>query len=161
MYFGTLWNAVFACTFLGQLKETQEQLFCLCCKVLISQTFAVVCSVPWCPFLKSPEKLFYVCCVCIQEQDFSNYENDTKKLGKTDRFVSQKLCCAVLETVPVLSRNGPLARGLTCFVINLPIFHMQNDEVQGLVRITRFAHEGEGLQYKATISLASIQRTGH
>ena len=38
--------------------------------------------------LQSPEKLFYVCCVCIQEQDFNNYENDTKKLGKIDRFVS-------------------------------------------------------------------------
>ena len=72
----------------GLAKGDPGAAFWLCCKVLIGYTCAVVCSVPWGPFLESPEKLFYVCCVCIQEQDFNNYENDTKKIGKIDRFVS-------------------------------------------------------------------------
>ena len=27
------------------------------------------------------EKLFYVCCVCIHDQSFNNFDNDTMKLS--------------------------------------------------------------------------------
>ena len=33
------------------------------------------------PFLESPEKLFYVCSVCLQYQSFNNFENDTMKVS--------------------------------------------------------------------------------
>ena len=33
------------------------------------------------PYLFGPEKLFYVCRVCIQDQSFINFENDTMKLS--------------------------------------------------------------------------------
>ena len=33
------------------------------------------------PFLGSPEKLFYVCSVCLQYQSFNNFENDRMKVS--------------------------------------------------------------------------------
>ena len=41
------------------------------------------------PFFESPNnflgKLFYVCRVCVQDQSFKNFENDTMKLSVIKR----------------------------------------------------------------------------
>ena len=42
-----------------------------------------------------PEKVFYVCGVCTEAQNFNNFENDTilvKEAGIIDGFVSWQLC---------------------------------------------------------------------
>ena len=47
------------------------------------------------PITFRPEKVFYVCGVCTEAQNFNNFENDTilvKEAGIIDGFVSWQLC---------------------------------------------------------------------
>ena len=67
--------------------------------------------------------MFYVCRVCIQDQSFNNFENNTMKLSVKESKLSGLWArnCATIQKVlikkfafgpeklPVLSRNGPLA----------------------------------------------------
>ena len=58
-----------------------------------------------------PEKLFYVCRVCIQDKSFNNFENDTMKLSDNEATPPPPLPQTVLlfgsEKLLSLSRNRP------------------------------------------------------
>ena len=59
-----------------------------------------------------PGKLFCVCCVCIRDQCFNNFENNTLKLVANEAKLTSLWArnCATIQRVwilPGLSRNGP------------------------------------------------------
>ena len=55
-------------------------------------------------YLFGPGKLFCVCCVCIQEQSFNNFENNTMKLSVSEAklTVSWARNCATIQLVWIL-----------------------------------------------------------
>ena len=69
-----------------------------------------------------PERLFYVCYVCIHDQSFSNFENETMNLSVNEAKLTSLWArnCAIIQQVlifkfafgpeklPSLPRNGPL-----------------------------------------------------
>ena len=74
-----------------------------------------------CRQLFGPEKVFYVCCVCIDDESFNNFDNDTMKLSvKKKNWPVYELQELLLfnrfdfefafgpEKLPGLSRNGRL-----------------------------------------------------